>query len=157
MTGITEDGIVIAREYAAHPSDVFAAWTSADSFRRWFGGHGVEIAAEGLDYSGVEGREWSARMLLPDGNTIDWGGEFVEVRPTARLVLTLTDRPADPQRAALVVEISPSEDGARMRMSQETPGFTQEQRQATIDGWQGFLDVLGEIAEAATAAGTASR
>jgi uncharacterized protein YndB with AHSA1/START domain len=35
-------------------------------------------------------------MVLPDGNTIDWTGEFLEVVPDRRLVLTMTDRPASP-------------------------------------------------------------
>ena len=42
------------------------------------------------------GRAWSATMVLPDGNTIDWTGEFLEVVPDRRLVLTMTDRPASP-------------------------------------------------------------
>jgi hypothetical protein len=36
-----------------------------------------------------------------------------------------------------------------MHMTQEAPGFTAEQREATIAGWQAFFDVLQEIAEAA--------
>jgi hypothetical protein len=87
-----------------------------EHFARWFGGKDVQIPADRLGYEPAAGRAWSATMVLPDGNTIDWTGEFLEVVPD---------------------------------MTQEAPDFTQEQREATIAGWQTFLDVLQEIAEAA--------
>lgn len=147
MTGITDEGIEIDREFAAPPSAVFAAWTTAASFARWFGGREVQVPLDGLDFRAEAGREWTAMMVLPDGNTIDWAGEFLEVDPPSRLVMTLTDRPAEGERAVLTVELTPTEAGTRMRMTQQTPGFTDEQRLGTIAGWQTFLDVLGEIAE----------
>lgn len=147
MTGITEAGIEIDREFAATPDAVFAAWTSPESFARWFGGRDVQVPLDGLDYRAVVGRAWSAMMVLPDGNTIDWAGEFLEVDPPSRLVMTLTDRPADGARAVLTIDLTPTAAGTLMRMTQETPGFTPEQREGVIAGWQTFLDVLAEIAE----------
>ncbi|KHK95562.1 hypothetical protein LK09_18700 [Microbacterium mangrovi] len=145
---MTEDGIRIDREFAASPTAVFAAWTTPESFSRWFGGREVTVPLDGLDYRAEAGRAWSAMMVLPDGNTIDWAGEFVEVDPPSRLVMTLTDRPAEGERALLTVELTPSAAGTRLVMTQQTPGFTEEQRLGTIAGWQTFLDVLGELAEA---------
>lgn len=147
MTGITEDGIEIDREFAASPEAVFAAWTTPESFSRWFGGREVTVPLDGLDYRAEAGRPWSAMMVLPDGNTIDWAGEFLEVDPPSRLVMTLTDRPAVAERAVLTVELTPTAAGTRLVMTQQTPGFTDEQRLGTIAGWQTFLDVLSEIAE----------
>lgn len=148
MTGITEDGIEIDREFAATPDAVFAAWTTAESFSRWFGGRDVQVPLDGLDYRAEVGRAWSAMMVLPDGSTIDWAGEFLEVDPPSRLVMTLTDRPAEGDRAVLTVELTPTAVGTRLLMTQQTPGFSTEQREGTIAGWQSFLDVLGEIAAA---------
>lgn len=148
MTGITEDGIEIDREFAATPDAVFAAWTTAESFSRWFGGRDVQVPLDGLDYRAEVGRAWSAMMVLPDGSTIDWAGEFLEVDPPSCLVMTLTDRPAEGDRAVLTVELTPTAVGTRLLMTQQTPGFSTEQREGTIAGWQSFLDVLGEIAAA---------
>ncbi|WP_426624748.1 SRPBCC family protein [Leifsonia sp. McL0607] len=147
MTGITDEGIEIDREFAAPPTAVFAAWTTPESFARWFGGRDVQVPLDGLDYRAEVGRAWSAMMVLPDGSTIDWAGEFLEVDPPSRLVLTLTDRPLVGQRAVLTVDLTPTQTGTRLRMTQQTPGFTDEQRLGTIAGWQTFLDVLAEIAE----------
>lgn len=149
MTGITPDGIEIDREFAAPPSAVFAAWTNANHFAKWFGGDQVDVPADKLDYNPVVGGSWSATMVLPDGNTIEWAGEFLEITPDERLVLTMTDNPSSAQRAEVVVELTPTETGTRMHMTQETPGFTDEMRQGTLAGWQTFMNVLGRVAETA--------
>lgn len=147
MTGITEDGIEIDREFAAPPASVFAAWTTPESFARWFGGRDVQVPGDQLDYRAEAGRAWSAMMVLPDGNTIDWAGEFLEVDPPSRLVMTLTDRPDVAERAVLTIDLTPTDTGTRMVMTQQTPGFSVAQREGTIAGWQSFLDVLTDIAE----------
>ncbi len=146
MTGITPDGFEIDRDFAAPPSAVFAAWTTASHFARWFGGAAVEVPADRLDYEPVVGGRWSATMVLPDGNTIDWAGTFLEIVPDERFVFTITDRPQAPEQAPITVELSPIETGTHMRMTQTSPNFTAEQREATISGWQSFFDVLAEIA-----------
>ena len=82
-----------------------------------------------------------------------WNGVIVEGRggnsPDTSLVFTMTDQPGKPDRLAITVELSPTVSGTHMHMTQEAPNFTEEQRKATIAGWQTFLDVLQEIAEAA--------
>jgi uncharacterized protein YndB with AHSA1/START domain len=65
-------------------------------------------------------------MVLPDGNIIDWAGEFLEVVPDKRLVFTMTDQPDTPDRLAITVEFSPTASGTHMRMTQEAPNFTEE-------------------------------
>lgn len=148
MTGTTADGIVIDRDFAAPPAAVFAAWTTAEHFARWFGGPDVQVPLESLDFVAEPGRTWTAQMVLPDGNTIDWTGDILEVVPDTRLVLTITDRPAEPERARIVVELAARDGGTRMRFTQETPGFTPEQQAGVLAGWQGFMDELERIATA---------
>jgi len=148
MTGITADGIEIDRDVAAPPAAVFAAWTTAQHFARWFGGSDVQVPLDDLDFIAEPGRTWTARMILPDGTVIDWTGEFIEVVPDRRLVLTITDRPAERGRARIVVELAPNAGGTRMRFTQETPGFSPEQREGVLAGWQSFIDELERIAAA---------
>lgn len=148
MTGTTNDGIVIDRDFAAAPQKVFAAWTKPEHFARWFGGKDVQVPQDGLDFIAEPGREWSAQMVLPSGDTIDWAGEFLEVTPDSRLELTITDKPAEPGRSKIVVELTAVDGGTRMHFTQETPGFSPEQQAEVLAGWQGFMDELEQIATA---------
>lgn len=148
MTGITTDGIEMDRDFAAPRNAVFAAWTSPHHFARWFGGAAVQVPLDSLDFIAEPGRSWTAQMSLPDGNTIDWTGDFVEVIPHERLVFTITDRPGEPSRATIIVELTAIADATRMHFTQQTPGFTPEQQEGMLDGWQSFLDELEQIATA---------
>jgi len=100
------------------------------------------VPLDSLDFVAEPGRTWTAQMILPDGTTIDWTGEFIEVVPNERLVFTITDRPAEPARARIVVELTPTADGTRMHFTQETPGFSPEQQAGVLAGWQSFIDEL---------------
>jgi uncharacterized protein YndB with AHSA1/START domain len=148
MTAITTNGIEIDRNFAAPPTVVFAAWTTPQHFARWFGGKNVQVPLDSLDFVAEPGRKWTAQMVLPDGNTIDWTGDFIEVVPVERLVFTITDHPAEPGRATIVVELTPIAGGTQMRFTQETPGFTPEQQGGVLAGWQSFIDELEQITTA---------
>lgn len=88
-------------------------------------------------------------MVLPDGGTMDWAGTFIEVDAPTRLEMTITDQPDAENGARLTFELAAAADGegTRLMMTQQAPGFSDEQKHATIAGWQGFLDVLAQIAE----------
>jgi uncharacterized protein YndB with AHSA1/START domain len=146
VTGITSGGIEIDRDFAASPEALFAAWTTAEQFVRWFGGKSVQVPLDSLDFVAEPGRAWRARMLLPDGTTKDWTGEFIEVVPDERLVVTITDHPTEPARARIVVELTAIPGGTRMHFTQETPGFSLQQREGVLAGWQSFIDELEQIA-----------
>lgn len=147
MTGTTDNGIQIDRDFAAPPAAVFAAWTTPENFARWFGGTGVQVPLGTLDFVAEAGRAWTAQMVLPDGHTIEWVGDFLEVVPDERLVFTISDQPDAPERAKVVVELTEIAGGTRMTFTQETPGFTPEQQAEVIAGWQSFLDELERIAD----------
>lgn len=140
--------ITIERHIAAPASAVFAAWTTPEHFARWFGGPEIEVPLDSLDFRAEPGRSWTAQMNLPDGNVMDWTGDFVEVTPNERLVWTLTDQPAEPDRAQMVVELTESADGTHLLFTQETPGFSAEQQAAVLAGWESFIDELERIATA---------
>jgi uncharacterized protein YndB with AHSA1/START domain len=146
MTGLTPGGIEIDRDFAAPPTAVFDAWTKAQHFARWFGGKDVQVPFESLDFVAEPGRPWTAQMVLPNGNTMDWTGDFIEVVPHKRLVFTITDQPAKPSRATILVELTPIPDGTRMHFTQGTPGFTPQQQEGVLAGWQAFIDELEQIA-----------
>ncbi|MCS3429021.1 SRPBCC family protein [Leucobacter aridicollis] len=149
MTGVTQTGIVIDRATTASPEAVFAALSEAESFASWFGGTDVDVPADRLEFSAIEGGRWRATMVLPDGNTIDWQGGFARVEPPMHFDFTLTDVPGEGAPEVLVtVAVVPADGGAALRMTQDTPDFPHEQKAATLEGWQVFLDEVLRIAEA---------
>jgi uncharacterized protein YndB with AHSA1/START domain len=148
MTGTTAEGIEIDRDFAASPAAVFAAWTTPQHFARWFGGKDVEVPVDTLDFIAEPGRTWQAQMILPNGTTIEWTGRFNEVIPDERLVFTLTDRPGESVQAEVVVELTAIATGTRMHFTQQTPGFSAEEQESLITGWESFIDELERIASA---------
>jgi uncharacterized protein YndB with AHSA1/START domain len=149
MTGTTPQGFELDRDFAAPPSVIFAVWTTSEHFSRWFGGTDVQVPTDRLDWRPTGGGTWSATMMLPDGTTFVFFGEFVEVVPDQRLVFTMTDEPDKPDRVTITVELSPTESGTHLRMTQQSPTFTDEEREGALAGWQTVLDVLREIVEVA--------
>lgn len=150
MTGVTESGIVIDRTTTATPEAVFAALSEAESFASWFGGTDVEVPANRLDFNAVTGGRWKATMVLPDNTKLDWQGGFVRVEAPHQFDFTLTDQPGEGAPEVLVtVAVTAADGGAALQMTQETPDFPHEQKAATLEGWQVFLDEVLRIAEAA--------
>jgi uncharacterized protein YndB with AHSA1/START domain len=149
MAGMKPEGFEIDRDFAAPPAAVFAAWTTSEHFARWFGGADIQVPLDSLDFQPAAGGTWSATMVLPDGSTMAFTGEFAEVVPDKRLVFTMTDEPGNPGRVVISVELSPTERGTHLHLTQEAPDFTDEEREGALAGWQTVLDVLQEITEAA--------
>jgi uncharacterized protein YndB with AHSA1/START domain len=135
--------IVIVRTFAAPRERVFGAWTTPADFSAWFGTADVEVPLDTLRMDVREGGVWSAVMRLPGGGSIDWAGEYVELDRPARIAMTMTDRPDEPAGEPLTVDLEEVAGGAtRMTMTQTAGEFTDEQRAMTIQGWNGFLDVM---------------
>lgn len=148
MTGVTPTGIAIDRTSSASPEHLFHAVSDASSFARWFGGTDVEVPADRLTFNASTGAEWAATMVLPDGNTIDWAGTFLRVERPTRFDFTLSDQPGeDFDGVSVTMTISPADGGSVLHMTQETPDFPEEQKMATLEGWQIFLSEVIAIAE----------
>jgi uncharacterized protein YndB with AHSA1/START domain len=119
------EGLTITRVFKAPRELVFDAWTNPQHFARWFGGKDVDIPIDTVSMDVRPGGSWKATMVLPDGgHQIHWLGEYVEVDPPERLVLTLSDGPED-REVVTVVQY--------------------EQAKA---GYQTFFDALAELVEA---------
>ncbi len=137
------DKIVVTRLFAATPELVFAAWTVPEHFAEWFGTSDVLVDSVTMDVR--VGGAWTATMHLPDGNQIDWAGEYTEVDPPSRLAFTMTDTPADDAREPVLIEISAVDDGSRMTLFQAAEDFGDEQIAATVAGYHLFFDDLEKV------------
>ena len=139
-TTATAEGITIARVFDAKREAVFAAWTDPAQFGGWFGGG--ETTCEDVVFEVRPAGTWRATMVLPDGNRMYWVGEYVQVDPPTRLVLTITDDPANEARDVLTVELSEVDGGTHMLFTQ-TGGHNSEQGYTqAAHGWNVFFDTM---------------
>lgn len=59
--------------------------------------------------------------------------------------------PGDPDRARIVDDLTAIPGVTRMRFTRETPGFSSEQQEGVLAGWQTLLDELERVAAAGDA------
>ncbi len=137
----------VTRTFDAPRELVYDAWVTPEHFSEWFGTDAVEVPLDSLSMDVREGGQWNAIMRLPDGNSMDWTGEYVELDRPAKLALTITDQPADPARALVSVLFNELDGGTEMVMTQsgDYEGFGDEQIAATIAGYNGFFDVMERL------------
>lgn len=137
--------VVVTRTFTAPRELVFEAWTKPEHFSVWFGTDAVDVPLDTLALDVRVGGAWKATMLLPDGNQINWVGEYTEVDPPERLAFTMTDDPANPSDVPIVVVFAEVAGGTEMTLTQLAGDFTQEQIDATIMGYNGFFDAMEKV------------
>lgn len=135
------EGISITRIFDAPPEVVFKAWTTPASFANWFGGPDADIPLDSCTIDARVGGSWKATMVLPDGATIDWNGEFIEVVFAERLVLTMRDRPG-PDFEPLTVEFREVDGKTEMRFHQFGGNMDATGYEQAGAGWMTFFDTM---------------
>jgi len=139
------ESLTITREFAATPAAVFALWTDPGKFATWFGTDAIPVPAETLSYDAAPGNTWTAVMHLPDGSTKDWVGEFIEVTPTSRFVMTLTDEPENPARATVTAVLTETPTGTELSMTQAGAPMSDEMVAGLTMGYNAFFDTMEKI------------
>jgi uncharacterized protein YndB with AHSA1/START domain len=145
-------GMTITRVFKAPRELVFEAWTNPAHFAQWFGGNTVTVPVDSVSMDLRPGGSWKATMVipaspeLPGGHEINWIGEYVEVDPPERLVLTLSDGPED--REVVTVMLAEVAGGTEMVCHQGGGHLTPEQYEEARQGYQAFFDALAELVEA---------
>ncbi len=142
------DYFTITRILRAPRELVFEAITKPEHFAVWFGTAAVEVPQESLTMDVRPGGAFRAVMKLPDGNRIDWAGEYQVVEPPSRLAMTLSDRPGDDAGLPVLFDLEEVDGGTRLTISQDRSDFGDDQVQATIAGYNAFIDDMEDVIEA---------
>jgi uncharacterized protein YndB with AHSA1/START domain len=143
----TGHAIDITRLFDAPRELVFKAWTEPARFAEWFGGREASVPVESVSMDLRPGGAWRATMHAGE-TTIAWKGEYREVVPPERLVLTLTDGPGD-ERDVITVVLTDVGGKTEMVFHQDGRYLSAEQLPQTKAGWSGFFEVLAEELAAA--------
>ncbi|HEY5320969.1 MAG TPA: SRPBCC domain-containing protein [Galbitalea sp.] len=143
------EGMTITRTFRAPRELVFDAWTNPVHFARWWGGDTVEVPADSVEMDVRVGGSWKATMVLPEGgHEIHWVGEYLEVDPPERLVLTLSDGSEGDAREVVTVSLTEVAGGTEMVCHQDGGHLTPAQYEEAKKGYELFFDAFAEIVEA---------
>jgi uncharacterized protein YndB with AHSA1/START domain len=122
--------IVLVRVFDAARDAVFAAWTDADAFCRWFGPEDFTCTVREMDVR--PGGRARFDMISADGTVVTNRFDYLEVVPGRRLVLDHgSDVDDDPARFRVTITLDEQADGkVVLTLRQLHP--TVEQRNAKI-------------------------
>lgn len=136
------DRFSVTRTLAAPRDLVWDLFTRPEHFSVWFGTEAVEVPLDTLTLDVEPGGVLNAVMVLPDGNRIEWEGEYREVDRPNRLVFTLTDVPGTDPGEPIIVTFADADAGTEVTLAQPVAHFDQEQVDATIAGYGAFFDAM---------------
>ena len=141
---MAEAGIALTRVFDVPRERVWREWTEPERFADWFGGRDAEVPVSSVSMDVREGGAWRATMFSgPDRREIRWKGEYREVVPPERLVLTFSDQPGDAYELVIVELIDLGDGRTEMRM-QQRGRMTPEDYKAAGEGWSTFFDRMAE-------------
>lgn len=135
----------ITRTLGSPRTRVFEALTIPEQFAVWFGTSAIEVPLDTLTMEVRPGGALAAVMLLPDGGRIDWRGEYTAVEPPAHLSMTLTDQPGTEPGLPVLFDLTEVDGGTELTISQDRAHFTDEQVEATIQGYHSFIDEIESL------------
>jgi uncharacterized protein YndB with AHSA1/START domain len=138
-----ERGYTITRVFDAPRALVWQAWTTPEHFAVWFGGSQARMESVVMDVR--PGGLWSGTMVLPDGNTIDWRGNYREVEEPQRLVMAVTDQPAGDEYELYTVVLTEMGDKTQMVLRQSGGHLTDEEYGFAKQGTATFLDAMADL------------
>jgi uncharacterized protein YndB with AHSA1/START domain len=144
-TGDTTDGsnidVVIDRSFDAPARAVFDQWITADALRSWFAPDGFEVTL--VETNPVPGGRWQSEMRTFDGNVYLEYGEYRDILPGERLVLTLTQGLGAEIGPRTIVSVDLVALNGRTEMHFMQEGLeTVERRDENAEGWRQCFDKL---------------
>jgi uncharacterized protein YndB with AHSA1/START domain len=147
MSSVVHDSFTIERTYPVAPEKVFAAWTTLEAKRQWFGNEeGLEpVGEQSLDFR-VGGQERFAAKA--EGKVFEFAATYCDIVENERIVWTY-DMLMDGRRISVslsTVEISGTPGGTRLVMTEQGAFLdgldTNDQRR---EGTEQFLDSLANF------------
>jgi uncharacterized protein YndB with AHSA1/START domain len=141
---IADRTLTLERVFDAPVDLVWRCWTEKEHLEQWSRPRGFTIPKSegGL---GVGGK-WHVTMRTPDGHELGLGGEYREIVPLKRLVMTHAwdDESGKPGHQTIVA-VTFEALGQRTKVTLVQTGFdSDESRNGHEGGWRECFDILAE-------------
>lgn len=136
MTSLT-----LVRRIAARPSIVFDALTTPEGIAHWWGPDAGPVLFAETDVR-IGGR-FKVRFQMLDGTEHESSGEYLEVNPPARLVMTWRwlGSEDDDGESRVEIDLRPVDGGTELVFIHALLS-SEESRKGHTEGWNGALDKL---------------
>ena len=134
--------LYLRRTYAASPARLYEAWTTPEILVAFLGPNDIE--ARVYEFDARVGGRFHIGMHRSDAEAFHARGEFRELVPGRRIVMTWTweeDDPADEHETLLTLEFSPNGAGADLELTHAQLASL-ESRERHSEGWNSILDKL---------------
>jgi uncharacterized protein YndB with AHSA1/START domain len=136
--------LTLVRRIAARPSIVFEAMTTAEGVAAWYGPDDLPVL--GAEMDARVGGAYRVRFRTLDGRDHEACGEFLEVVPPRRIVMSwswaIGGEPEEGGRTSRVeIELTPIGDGTELTFT-HAGLWTEASEKSHAQGWAGALDKL---------------
>ena len=142
MMLMTKPSLTLVRQLKASPARVYAAWTDPAQLVRWFGPDSGGVVSAETDVR-VGGR-FSIVFHTEDGERHNALGEYLEVAPDRKLVMTWEWITMPERRSQLTIELRAKDGGTELTLLHEQ-FFDEAGRDAHREGWTGCLRRLEQF------------
>lgn len=145
-----DDQILITREFAAPKHLVYRAYTTPELVRRWWNAKRGEVTIAEIDLR--VGGAWRSVMVTESGQEVGFHGEYREIVPSERIVMTeVYEGAPGGDEGAVVNTVTFDETDGRTTLTVLVQAPSKEIRDAIIEsgmeaGMQDAYDLLEEVA-----------
>lgn len=137
--------VIVRKEFIAPADKVFDAWLDSDWLNRWM--FGPEVRDEEiikLENNPEKGGTFSYVVRRGD-DIINHMGTYLELNRPSRLVFTWGIEGESEEESTVIIEITSTETGCRLKLTHELDSKWAEYEDRTERGWSFMLDILSEI------------
>lgn len=136
-------GSSTARVFAAARERVWREWTEPARFADWFGGVQCEVPLSTVTMDVRPGGARRATMFCGP-REICWKGEYREAAAPERLVLTISDQPADDRYGLVCVVLTDLGDGRTEMRFEQRGHMRPDEYDRAKKGWGSFFTRIDE-------------
>jgi uncharacterized protein YndB with AHSA1/START domain len=136
--------LIVRKTIRATAERLFAAWTTAEELKRWWGPQGVKCIEAEVDLR--KGGRYRIGNQFPDGKILWISGEFEVIEAPRKLVYTWRIEPNTASSERVTVQFEAQGENTEVIVTHERIA-SEELRERHQQGWVGCLEGLARLAE----------